>query len=595
VIYYRVLFVVVRLNCTKAHHKKRERRMPEVHGYGNPTADIMIVGEAPGKTEEEQGRPFVGSSGYEMNNMLAEAGISRDECFVTNVSRLRPPYNKIENFFMTKTEAKKRGGIEWHGKYPDKPILQGLPALQKEIEAVDPNVIIAYGATSLWALTGLTGKTNKPAPTGIMTWRGSQLETLPEFGSRKVVPCVHPAAILRQWANRHIGIYDLRRVAEAKNTKTWDYPKYDFHIRPSFTDVMLYFDSIQEAFAEGYHVKLACDIETRLRHIACLGLANSARSALCIPFMSTDNPSGYWSTTEESEIVWSLKDILTHPQTILIGQNFDYDIQYMSREWGFAPLPARDTMIYQHTLFPGLQKGLDYLSSVYCEFHQYWKDEGKEWDPKLHDEERLWTYNCKDCVVTYEADEVLQKLIEMYKLEEQVDFQMSLIRPVLRAELRGTLMDNEAKRQAKSDMMEYMFDATAFFEYILPENIYRRKKTPWYDSPTQTAEVLYDVLMLPEQFAQRGKGKKTRTANDDALEALGIIEPLIKPVTDRLRDYRSAKSLMSNFLNAPVEWDNRMRSSINICGTETFRKSSSRDVFGYGGNQQNLTSGSKES
>ena len=78
-----------------------------IHGKGPVPARIMIVGEAPGEEEIRRGEPFCGASGSELNKMLGEAGISRGECFVTNVSRERPPKNDI-NLFIAK--AKKETG-----------------------------------------------------------------------------------------------------------------------------------------------------------------------------------------------------------------------------------------------------------------------------------------------------------------------------------------------------------------------------------------------------------------------------------------------------------------------------------------------------
>src|SRR5258706_13214319 len=83
---------------------------------GNPNSNIYLIGEAPGDYEVEQGRPFRGPSGMELDRMLHEAGIERSSCFATNVAHVQPPpytnahgkviKNDIEQFFVTKTKAK---------------------------------------------------------------------------------------------------------------------------------------------------------------------------------------------------------------------------------------------------------------------------------------------------------------------------------------------------------------------------------------------------------------------------------------------------------------------------------------------------------
>ena len=74
---------------------------PPVRPRGNPNAKILVVGEAPGKTEIDDGVPFVGASGKELMTMLAEAGINEADCLFTNVVNYRPPNNAIANFFAT--------------------------------------------------------------------------------------------------------------------------------------------------------------------------------------------------------------------------------------------------------------------------------------------------------------------------------------------------------------------------------------------------------------------------------------------------------------------------------------------------------------
>src|SRR5271155_441119 len=151
-------------------------------------ARIMLVGEAPGYEEEQKGLPFQGASGQELNRMLGEAGITRSECFITNVCRERPANNDI-NLFIPKAKKDVRANfVRFRDKQVAPQVQAGATLLAKEIQMVRPNVIVALGGTPLWCLTGVTG---------ISKWRGSMLYTDSDFGSVKVIPTLHPAYVLR--------------------------------------------------------------------------------------------------------------------------------------------------------------------------------------------------------------------------------------------------------------------------------------------------------------------------------------------------------------------------------------------------------------
>ena len=130
----------------------------------------MLVGEAPGLEEERSGHPFMGASGRELDKMLHEASIMRSEVFVSNVSRHRPPDNKIDEWLWKPRKGKKppAGFVELRNFYVHPHIKQGFNSLLKEIDLVKPNIIIPFGNVAMWALTGKWG---------ISKWRGSQLLT----------------------------------------------------------------------------------------------------------------------------------------------------------------------------------------------------------------------------------------------------------------------------------------------------------------------------------------------------------------------------------------------------------------------------------
>jgi DNA polymerase I-like protein with 3'-5' exonuclease and polymerase domains/uracil-DNA glycosylase len=533
-------------------------------------AKIMIVGEAPGQQEIMRREPFVGASGQELNKMLHEAGIMRSECFITNVAREMPPKGDIA-LWVSKNKTQPHSTWSQHqGLWVSPQVTSGLSMLSAEVSACSPHIIIAFGNVALWALTG---------EWGIKRWRGSLLQTSTTFGSRKVIPCYHPAYILRDWSARQITVQDLRRVRAESETAKLDAPNYDFIIRPSFDAVAVYLSKLYTQLTLG-PVTISCDIETRAGHIACIGLSLDRIHAICIPLMCVERNDGYWSLEEESAVVAMLFQVLCHPNARVVGQNFIYDSQYIYRHWGFVPNFTRDTMLGHHSMFTALPKGLDYLSSMYCERHTYWKDEGKTWD-KNTGEEQLWSYNCKDCVITYEVDEGVQASVDRLGLRGQHDFQQEMFWPVLEAMIRGVRVD-EAKRAAFAlELSDEMAAREQWFIDVLGHPLNPR-------SPKQMQSLFYADLGQKEIISRKTGNV---TTDDEALQRIAAREPLLRPLVRKIAEYRSLGVFLSTFVNARLDVDHKLRCSYNIAGTDTFRLSSSKNAFDSGLNLQNVPAG----
>ncbi len=159
---------------------------------GNPAARVMLVGEAPGRDEDLQGKPFVGRSGQLLDRMLSAIGLSRaalereSSVFITNVVFWRPPGNRTP----TETET-----------------TMCLPFLLRAIELQQPDIIVCLGATPAQRLTGKTD--------GILKLRGKWLETA--VGERRIrlLPTLHPAYLLRQPAQKRLAWRDMLLLRQA--------------------------------------------------------------------------------------------------------------------------------------------------------------------------------------------------------------------------------------------------------------------------------------------------------------------------------------------------------------------------------------------
>jgi DNA polymerase I-like protein with 3'-5' exonuclease and polymerase domains/uracil-DNA glycosylase len=527
----------------------------------------MLVGEAPGEHEVMQRQPFVGASGQELNRMLHEAGILRSECFCTNVCRERPPDNEISAWLSNGKRCPDPLWTSVNGKWAHPYVASGYLQLLEEVRLVRPNVIIALGNAAMWALTGKWG---------IKSWRGSLLTTPTGV---KVLPAYHPAYILRDWAQRTITIHDLKRAKAQASSPLVPSTDYFFVIRPSYSAVAEFLAGIEAQLAKG-PTTIAVDIETRAGHLACLGLALDTRRALCIPFMCTEREDGYWNVDEEVAIICKLQALLCHENARVIGQNFIYDAQYIYRHWRFVPRFARDTMLGHHVCFAGMPKGLDFLSSMYCENHVYWKDEGKTWDQNTG-EEQLWAYNCKDAVITFECDIAIQATVDRLGLREPHDAQQRLFWPVLEAMVRGVRVDLVRRENFATELRREISAREAWFGEVLGHPLNPR-------SPRQMKLLFYGDLAQKEIFNRK---TGTITLNDEALQKMAQREPMLRPLVRRITEHRSLGVFLSTFVGARLDKDQRLRCSYNIAGTETFRLSSSANAFDSGLNLQNIPKG----
>lgn len=534
---------------------------PEIKPFGDPLAKILIIGDFPQPLDMLKGKAFSENHGLELSRMLHEAGILMTECRVTTLLKSMPRGGDASSVF------------DFKNKRPiGDTIPKAIQALKEEISLCKPHVIILLGGLPLFAAIG---------DSAITTWRGSLLS----FCGIKAIPTYTPTQIRNSWDLRGIMVSDMKRAF--RNSTTPDFPAspYNFVLSPSFDQVVTTLTNLLEsAKAATVPLPLSVDLETRGGHTACTGIAWDRHNAICIPQMSVERPEGYFSFEEELEITLLMRELLTHPNTSVIGQNFLYDAQYFAKHFGFVPRVREDTMFQQHILFPGLPKGLDFLASMYCENYTYWKAEGKLWNPKIP-ETQLWEYNCKDACYTFEVWEVLREAIPKAGLETQYRFQMELWHSVLKMMLRGVRIDLTQKAGLAVELMREieLRNSTVTLLAGKPLNI---------KSPKQMKDFFYGELALPVQKSR--KGLRQVTTDDEALVKLGRIEPLVLPLCTPIRELRSLGVFYATFVMASLSEDNRMRCSFNPAGTETYRFNSSKDAFGHGTNLQNIPSGDED-
>jgi uracil-DNA glycosylase family 4 len=566
---------------------------------GRPDAPIVLIGEAWGWEEYQQQKPFVGGAGTELRRMLGECQIPLDQILFTNVVNAQPHANNMWTLF---DEGKPKQNST-RGLFPTQAVVANVQRLHEQIRAHPRKLIISAGNYPLWAVSNLTGASkskssaNRFVPTGVGNYRGSMTYADVIDPALKLLPIYHPSAILRQWDLRTPTIHDLRARVPMALRDDWKRARPPIYwAPPTFDQARSRLTLWLRDLDGGKKLRLSCDIETTRGLIACIGFADSINFAMSIPFMKRAEPYGfdsYYPRDEEAILARLIGRVLSHPNVLLEGQNFIYDTQYIHRWLGVLPYCDFDTMLAFHLLFPGIEKGLDYLSSLFCTYHSYWKDDGKEWDTSGTTIEQLLSYNCEDLVRTFEVATALRALILRFGMDEQWEWVKKKRDLALRMMVRGVRVDEKRRNELGFQMLIERSDIDTRLENIVPQSVVPAgsSKIPWYHSASQTKWVLGEYLGM-----QLPKDRKTKsvTTGKEALNELPKKYPQWARLFHLLEASRSIGVFISTFIRASLDPDGRLRCSFNPAGTETFRWSSSKNPFGGGGNLQNIPKGTED-
>lgn len=174
-------------NCKNCKlHKTRTNTVP---GMGNPNSCVVFVGEAPGRWEDLKGLPFVGRAGKLLDEVLGSFGITRENIFITNIVKCRPPENRR----------------------PEKDEIETCTCyLDRQIEAISPKVIAPLGATAGEYICKKYG-----LPWTAMLKENAQAKQINTiFGALNIVPVIHPAAVLRNINNKYLLESAIEKIKE---------------------------------------------------------------------------------------------------------------------------------------------------------------------------------------------------------------------------------------------------------------------------------------------------------------------------------------------------------------------------------------------
>jgi uracil-DNA glycosylase family 4 len=620
-------------------------------GHANPShegpreAKIFLLAESPWTTEIARHRPLVGASGNKWAEWLLASGLSREDIRIENLYPFRPPTREI-------TSVSAQEIIKW---------IHDLHRRIAQLPGDGPNVIVTMGNYATFALTGKgkvraavrnafsllsVNSTESDKKAGISSLRGSIYQYQDRNGRvMKVIPTIHPAAVLQmpKWEKRSIA--DWRRIKEESGSRDYPVPVRNHIIDPAEWQVEQYTKFVE---SNAPYLDLSCDIETWGRTLSCVGFAYTPFESMTIPTLKKN----------ERETFLPYVKRLCECQAAKILCNGLYDWYWLD-EYGIQLINFLwDIQLMHHAYDPIESHALDFLASIFTK-QPYWKDEAKDAEEIIKyakSAEALWVYNGLDCCTTHEIKPVILKILQdrnllnFYFLHYQ-----TMIEPLLRMMRHGVRVDKQRQKAWRKKLISEMKGIRSELEERAGENLFAtERKTAYREctkeeldlllgegeididpktnapkakcvdrevrqrlidehdltymiggkeagkmrywkeidkktfSPDKLMKFFNETLGLPKQFKRR-KGKKNATECLDE----GAIRKMTAKWPDRIGNwgnlllaYREKKK-EADYVQGAWDKDGRLRCSYKMI-TEAGRLASARNPMGRGYNLQNL-------
>lgn len=446
-------------------------------GTGPLNAKIMLVGEAPGKDEDQGGKPFVGRAGRFLTSVLEEFGISRDEVYISNAVKCRPPDNRTPT----------KGEIQVCRHY-----------LATEIETVKPQRIICLGGSAVRSITGDHRVSVAQARTRSWNYKGAHVRAT-----------YHPAAVLRNPYNakpvmedfaRYLGLE--RREKIERRTTLIPPTQLETHLKEFASKKVVALDietSQLDPFKEGARIwTIGFSTEKGVSYVVPIHHqegrnANPARSLALIGQYLTGNP-----------------------EVTVVGHNIKFDLKWLCK-FG-VPIKANvfDTMIAFHLLdenYPN--KSLKHLAVIHTDMGDYAKNikemqKDKETYPDMQFPlKKLMEYNGNDCDATIRLYENFKTKLEKENLQLQMRFNMAILKTLIVVESNGIRVDRTALHELTVEYEKQLKETDAQLTAEMPGVNLR--------SAPQLARFLYVDKKYP---VVKLTPRKKPSTNEEALHEL---------------------------------------------------------------------------
>ena len=475
------------------------------------SAEIVVIGEAPGEEEDSLGRPFIGKSGKLLRVILEEVNLGKG-VYITNVCKCHPGGNRTPTLVERRTCS---------------------AFLQSELQQISPKYIVLLGATAIAAFAGARS-------VRVGEYRNKQ-NWIDEQTGAILIATYHPAAALRTPALNYSIVDDLSRIKSKE------------FIQPEQVKITVV-DQVKEAMIPKI---MAFDLETTGINPFAPG------EILCVAWSGKDNISYVTQNWQ------SFAKAIKKKKPNLIGHNVKFDLLWL-RKFGLKwTHPVFDTMVEAHLCDENLpSKGLKYLASIHTGYGDYAKgvlDARSKGEIKSLDTDTLLRYCAHDAAATWRLHQVLSKVLKREGLERLFEEQMRVLSTVVDMESHGIQVNTHQlgvlKRQFKSRIA------------FLSKSISKMFPSVNLDSPKQLVDLLYNRLGLPVlKKTPKGSPSVDESTLTSLLERTKTKaqETLLNGLIER----RGCKKTLSTYIEGLEEHlDGALvvHPSFNLCGTVTGR------------------------
>jgi uracil-DNA glycosylase family 4 len=523
-------------------------------GSGSLGADIAIIGEAPGAREDDQHEAFVGPSGKLLNELLGEAGLKREDVYISNATKCRP----LDNRTPTRGEAK----------------TCSAEFLFPELEKLRPKYVLLLGNSALQAVAGKSGITKH---------RGSSFN----IRGFKAFATFHPAAVLRnpkysatvkadfirfgrmvRGEDSITGKTDTRIIHTAEQLR-WLKRKLD-----EADEISYDLETYTEPADDGKHVRSGLmEWHGHMSKIVTISFTWEEHQAAVLPLHHVRSP---WK--DPDKVLLYLKSSMERADCKYIGHNGKFDNRWLYAK-GIKVPQTFDTMIAAHVLDENRPKGLKPLSQILLGADAY--DVGEDIRDAFHMPiKKLCIYNGKDTDYTLQLYHIFREQLKQEpRLVRVFKLMMQASNALVEIEAHGVWMDPERWNQRSLKAIKNTEKAYAYINEWVPKG--EPPLNP--NSPKQLANLMFNHLNL-------GVLDHTKSGAPSTAESVLLRLAKEHPMPDGLLKYRKwAKYLSTYFLPWKYEHsddDSYIHGSYRLTGTTTGRLSGSgglqqvpRDIF----------------
>lgn len=523
-----------------------------IQGHGVFGAPIMFIGDYGGKDDEATGKALSGTYENTIKSFLHPTRHDFRFTYRTLLIKSALPY-------LGKNKRKVKEEITKAIK--DIEPLSFETILRDEILDIKPNVIVPMGGMALKFLTGYDS---------ITAYRGSVLPLSHDIQSKltypvRVIPTYSPKMVWEDHVSRVYIQLDYHKIVENKDK---NYP-----IKSSENVwVCRSMEQFNNFLARQKNIEFCTfDIETYLGYPTCISFCFDGKEAISVPFhdYQVSFADGLLMARQVAKILAS-----NIPK---VNQNIKFDWITLEKFRLRVENVAGDTMLGFHLLYPELPKNLGFQNSIYTDL-PYFKDEGgkaTDYNPKAQIKDRLYLYNAKDALSTWQIHKAQQEDLKERGMEKLYKEKIvPLIGIYKRIDEAGLRVDETRKARLNA---KYRTLRDVSLETL--SRLAGREVNP--RSPTVVGKLVYEELKFPNRTKTDEFGKKTYKCDKETLEELAILFssniPDGKQILNLILNCRKLHKVLE-YINTPLHPGGILKTSYNLAGTKSGRTSAGKTL-----------------